>query len=65
MKKSEFRDFFAECKQYIKLNRICEEVCIPQQNLSSFMNGYDYALSIDKLYIIYNHLIDTISELIA
>ena len=65
MKKSEFRDFFAKCKPYVKLNRICKEAGIKQQNLSSFMSGYDYALSIDKLQHIYNILIDKMSEIVA
>lgn len=57
MNKTEYREYFAECKKLIKLSYVCKMCGIPQSHLAGFMGGYDYALSIDKLEIIRNTLI--------
>lgn len=49
MTKNEYREFFAYCKQYIKLSAACKNAQIKQSNLTAFLRGYDYALSIEKL----------------
>ncbi len=63
MKKSDYRDFFAKCKKYIKLSAVCKDIGIPRQNLSAFMQGYDYALSVDKLHVIYESICNILEKI--
>lgn len=61
MKKSEYRDFFTGCKAFLKLGYFAEQCNIQKSRLSAFMSGYDYALSIDKLKMLYDCIFEELS----
>lgn len=49
MSKSDYRALFLCFSEYVKMGKIAEECNIQKTRLSSFMHGYDYALSLEKL----------------
>ena len=62
MNKDEFRSLFLEAKKYIKFFPILKELNIPQANFSHFLKGWDYAMSYEKLYALYNAIQDRVSK---
>lgn len=66
MMKNDYREFFAQCKLYLKLNRFCEIANVNRINLSRFLKGesYNWCMSIDsckRLYDCINNVLDKIA----
>lgn len=56
MSKNDYRSFFAECKQYLKLSQFCTAAGIDKSRFYVFMRGeqHNYLISLDKLRTMYN-----------
>lgn len=63
MTKNEFRQFFAQCKPYLKLNTFCKECDIQTPALTHFVKGYDAALSEANLIKLYNYISDKLEKI--
>lgn len=58
MSKKDYRNFFAQCKSYFKLNTFCKKCDIKMPSLTQFVKGYDSALSESKLKQLYDCVIE-------
>lgn len=58
MTKAEYREYFAQCKDFIKFNKFIKECGICQPCFSRFMSNelFDYQISIEKLDQLYNSI---------
>ena len=56
MNKQQYRDYFRKLQKYIKFTPIMERLDIPRTLFSSFMNGEDKTMSIERLSIIKNEV---------
>lgn len=52
MSKEQYREYFKKLQKYIKFTPIMEKLGIPRTNFSTFMNGNDSVLSIERLEVI-------------
>ncbi len=64
--KTFYREYFALCKPYIKLNSFCKMCGISQSSLSKFINDPNQAYvlsleSLEKLYIVIQAYLKTIA----
>ena len=55
MSKNEYREFFAECKPFLKMKYFCELAGVNPVSLSIFMKGqeWDYEMSLQKCNDLY------------
>lgn len=62
MTKSDFRTWLIYIKPFIKINYFCKQLGINQSQVAMFMKGsdFDYQISIDNLYRLYNLINDTL-----
>nr|DAU21671.1 MAG TPA: hypothetical protein [Inoviridae sp.] len=67
MTKAEYREYFAECKPFIKFKYFLKKCNIPESSFSKFMQDdlFDYQISLNKLNQLYNLLNETIYGIIA
>lgn len=56
MSKSFYREYFAQCRNVIKLTYICRLCGVSLSNFSKFMNGTDWIMSLHLLDRVYNTL---------
>lgn len=61
MNKAEYRLYFAYVKQFLKLKYFCEMCNISNTRLSHFISYDDNALSLEKLELLRNCIIDCMS----
>lgn len=67
MKKSDYRDFFAQCIPFLKMSYFLKREGLNSGTFSLFMRGssHDYCISIDRLERMYQDIIKTCSEKVA
>lgn len=58
-----YRMFFANVKDVIKLNYFCKKLGINLSNLSTFINYGTHSITIDKLELLYNSIMDYLKEI--
>lgn len=65
MTKSEYREYFAQCKDFIKFNYFLKQCDICQPAFSKFMiNDYfDYQVSIEKLDCLYRLIKQSVNNI--
>lgn len=56
MTKQQYRDYFKRLQKYIKFTPLMEQLEIPRTLFSSFINGDDKAMSIERLNYIKQQL---------
>ena len=66
MTKAEYREYFAQCKPYIKFNYFIKECNISQSSFSKFMKDplFDYVLSINSLDKVYSMIKDCVNKIV-
>lgn len=64
MTKNQYREFFADVSSFIKIYYFLKKEHISQSNFSLFMKGEDFNrfMSLDKLSILYNAVINEVSQ---
>ncbi len=65
MKKSEYRDFFADVKPFLKINYFLKKEGISSGAFSLFMRGeeHDYCISLDRLERVYDDVVQTLENI--
>lgn len=64
--KETYREYFAECRKYIKLKAVCKESNVNYSNFMKFLNNEaDWCMSVDKLETLKQALENSVSSLIA
>lgn len=65
MKKSDYRDFFASVKPFVKINYFLKRAGISSGAFSLFMRGesHDYCLSVESFQRIYDDLTDVLGKI--
>lgn len=65
MTKAEYRQYFAECRKYVKLTVIAKENGIHVSNLSHFINdGVDFLMSLEMCEKLYNAIAATLEKIV-
>lgn len=61
--KDSYREFFANVKQYVKMNKVCKLANVDYVSFTRFMKSseFNYCLSVTKL----QDLADTLTELVT
>lgn len=62
MNKADYRSLFNDLKKYVKINPFLKELGIGQANMSHFMTGYDYSMSLENLDKLHKKIIDRIEK---
>lgn len=62
--KCQYREYFAQCKSYVKFTAIFKDVGIPQSAFSRFMQGYDWFLSVESLQKIEDRLKEIAAKIV-
>lgn len=64
MKKSDYRDFFASVKPFIKLSYFLDRNHLSRSTFTLFMKGseHDYMISLDRLAVLYADVCDTLAK---
>lgn len=62
--KSFYREWLRNVQMYVKISKLAKEVGIRQNLLSLFMkdSAYDYCLSVQKLQLLHDHIVETLSN---
>lgn len=61
MTKEDYRAFFVSCMDFLKLNYFCKIVGIQPSRISTFINGYDNCMSIEKLEALRSVILEHLS----
>lgn len=66
MSKSSYREYFAECRRFLKMKYFLKLSGISESNFCLFMKGdaYDYTVSIEKLDSLKNNIKVFCSEIV-
>lgn len=65
MTKAEYRQYFAECRKYVKLTVIAKENGIHVSNLSHFINDeVDFLMSLEMCEKLYNAIAATLEKIV-
>lgn len=62
MTKTEYREYFAQCRPLLRMTYFLKMAGIGESNFSYFMKGNDFLVSIEKLELLYNCIGNELSE---
>lgn len=65
MTKNDYREFFVQCKPFIRFNYFLRKCRISPVNFSRFLKGneWNYEISLDKLRILYEEICSTFENI--
>ena len=63
--KDSYREYFAECKPYVKFSKFLSDCDITSGQFSLFMRGseYNWTMSIDRLQVLYDHMHEVLEKI--
>ena len=63
--KDSYREYFAECRPYVKFSKFLKDCNISSGQFSLFMRGseYNWTMAIERLDVLYNHIHEVLGKI--